>query len=84
MAAATGSALCWLEAAAVRAAQESLGWPGGGRADRSRGRSAALVRACKDRLSRVVAAERGHDLNVCPVHDHSYWEWSFECRFVVP
>ena len=56
MAAATGSALCWLEAAAVRAAQESLGWPGGGRADRSRGRSAALVRACEDRLSRVVAA----------------------------
>ena len=45
-----------VEAAAVRAAQESLGWPGGGRADRSRGRSAALVRACEDRLSRVVAA----------------------------
>ena len=23
-------------------------------------------------------------MNVGPVHDHSYWEWSFECRFVVP
>ena len=45
-----------LEPAGVRAAQQSLGWRDGGRADRSRRRSAALVRVCSDRLPRVVEA----------------------------
>ena len=44
--------------AAVGEVQQSLGWRGGGGADRSRRCSAALVRVCSDRLPRVVEAER--------------------------
>ena len=64
MAAANALGCCWLEAASVRVAQQSLGWAGEDGGGRPRQRSSAFVRACSGRPAREVAVQRVHDLNL--------------------